>query len=93
MAKSLKICGHKGLQLVFEKKIPLGSLSESEVETMLQRLQARHLTDCEVVGASLRKGVAGYRHDLEIHRDRRGSFALMTTGTAFHYTATVEETD
>ncbi len=91
MAKVWKIRGYDGLRLVVEREIPQGSLSEAEVKTMLQRLQARHLTDGEVVGASLRQGTAGYRHDFEINRNQGGSFALMTTGSGMHYTATSEE--
>ena len=92
MAKVWKIRGFDGDRLTFEREIPLGSLSELEMETLLQRLAARHLTDGEVVGASLRRGSAGYRYDFEIARNTGGLFALMTPGSGMHYTATVEET-
>ena len=82
-----KIRGFDGMALTFERSIPEGSLSEAEVKVMLQRLVARHLTDGEVVGGSLRQGTAGYRHDFEILRAR----GEMTNGSGMHYTAAVED--
>lgn len=90
MAKVWKIRGFSGQQLTFEREIPEGSLSEPEVITLLQRLQARHLTEGEIVSASLRKGSAAYRHDFEIQRNQSGKYILMTNGSGVHYTATVE---
>lgn len=79
------------MALTFERSIPEGSLTESEVRVMLQRLVARHLTDGEVVGGSLRQGTAGYRHDFEIERARSEIFCLVTNGSGLHYTATIED--
>jgi hypothetical protein len=86
-----KIRGFNGAALTFDRSIPEGALSESEVRTMLERLVARHLTDGEVVSGSLRKGAAGYRHDFEVVRAQGGAFCLMTNGSNTHYTATIEE--
>ena len=86
------IRGYDSAQLIFERRLPLGSLSEREVGQMLQRLAARDLTCDEVVRSSLRKRAKGYIGHLEIHRDARraGGFCLMTTGNP-HFTATAEE--
>lgn len=76
--------------MIFERSLPEGSLSESEIIVMLQRLVARHLNEGEVIGGSLRQGTAGYRHDFEVERARGQSFCLMTNGSGTHYTATIE---
>jgi hypothetical protein len=93
MAKVWKIRGFDGLQLVFERTIASNSLGDAEVTMMLQRLQARHLSDGEVVSASLRQGTAGYRHDFEVQRNHGPSYGFMTTSAGRHYTATVEEAE
>ena len=80
------------LSLLMASRVPVRrSLSESEARTMLERLAARHLTEGEIVGGSLRKGAAGYRHDFEVARSQGGVFCLMTNGSPAHYTATIEE--
>jgi hypothetical protein len=93
MAKVWKIRGLDGLQVVFERAIPQNSLSDAEAIVMLQRLQARHLNDGEIVSASLRQGAAGYRHDFEVQRNQGGSYGFMTTSTGRYYSATIEEAE
>jgi hypothetical protein len=91
MRRQWKITGYDGAKTVFEHFIPEGSLSEPEMETLLQRLAARHLSEKEVVASSLRKNSAGYRHDLEISKNPGARYCLMTTGSGAHYTAVIEE--
>jgi len=93
MGKVWKIRGFDGLQLVFERTIPQSSLGDAEVMAMLHRLQARHLSDGEVVSASLRRGAAGYRHDFETQRNNDGSYGFMTISTGWHYATTIEEAE
>ena len=93
MAKVWKIRGFDGFRVVFERTIPQNSLSDAEAIAMLQRLQARHLSDGEIVSASLRQGTAGYRHDFEVQRNHGGSYGFMTTSTGWHYSATIEEAE
>lgn len=57
---------------------------EKRVRTLLERLAARHLTDDEVIDATF-----GSRTDLEITKNVGGQ-GLMTTGTDFHYLASIE---
>ncbi|MFA4939413.1 hypothetical protein [Brevundimonas sp.] len=60
---------------------------------VLRRLQARHLTDDEVVDSSLRKNARDRSHHLEITRnqhDMADRFALMTTNSSWHYVAVIE---
>lgn len=85
MAGQWIIAGHDGLDEIFSQSV--GDLSEPEVATLLQRLASRHLTENEIISSSLRKGWKGYAPLLEIERSRGKPFALMTTGTDFHYTA------
>ena len=50
-----QIRGWDGNKLIFERKIPVGMMSEREVRTLLQRLYSRHLTDEEIYRGSLRR--------------------------------------
>ncbi|MBR1158112.1 hypothetical protein [Bradyrhizobium elkanii] len=81
------IRGYDGSEQTFERTIQEGLLSEVEMKVVLQRLACRHLSDDEVVSASLRKNAAGFRADLEIKQSHGGRFTLMTTGSGSHYTA------
>ena len=83
-----KITGYEGLDEIFSRSIP--DMTETEVEVILQRLAARHLSEVEVISASLRKGMKGRSTLLEITRTGGRNFGLMTTGTDFHYTASYE---
>ena len=85
------IRGYDGSDQTFERTMSEGLLTEAEMKVVLERLACRHLSDEEVVSASLRKNAAGYRADLEIRQSHGGRFALMTTSSGCHYTATVEE--
>jgi hypothetical protein len=84
-----RIEGYAGTDRKFETVIPEGALSEAEVKRLLQRLASRHLSDEEVVSASLRKNVRDYQPHLEIHKNTGGSYALMTTGTDYYYVVTI----
>lgn len=89
--RSWKICGYDGAREVFQRAVPEGALSESEVIILLQRLASRHLTDDDVVSSSLRKNADDYAVHLEVQRSRGGKYVLMTTGSGHHYIATIEE--
>ena len=91
MSQFWKINGYDGAQLVWERLIPAGILSEAEMIFLLQRLAARHLDDDEVVNSSLRKNAKGYLSHLEVRKSIGRKHALMTTGTGHHYTATIQE--
>lgn len=93
MPKVWKIRGYQGLALTFELEIPENSLSEAEVENLLQRLQSRHLSDVEVVSSSLRRSASDYQSHLEVGRNRGRPFGLMTSGSDNHYIATIEDSD
>lgn len=91
MTKKWKITGYNGAKVLFEQLVPVSNFSESEMETLLQRLTARHLTEQEVVGASLRKNATGYRPDFEIRKNSGGRYGLMTNDSAWYYTALIED--
>ena len=84
------ITGFESTESVYKHQLPLASLSEAEVVTLLQRLAARHLTPDEVVSASVREDTPGYTNLLEVMPDRGGKYAL-SVGHHHHYTATIEE--
>ncbi len=85
------ITGYDGSAKTFRRVLPHGSLSDAEIEILLQRLASRHLGPDEIVGASLRKSARGYRSDLEVVRNRGGRFGFMTTGSSWFYTATISD--
>ncbi len=85
------IRGYDGVVPTFERGIS-GSLSESEVTALLQRLVARHLTEDEIVDASLRRNFAGYAAHLEPRRSTTGKFAVtIEVGDHVNYIAAFED--
>jgi hypothetical protein len=62
-----RIEGYDGTRLFFRKILAFGSLSEPEMITLLKRLASRHLTDDEIIAASIRSNARGYAPHLE-HR-------------------------
>ena len=59
MPQFWKITGYDGNRPLYERKIRLGTMSEPEMTTLLQRLAAKHLDEDEVVASSLRKNAKG----------------------------------
>jgi hypothetical protein len=64
-----KITGFDGSTEIFSEEVS-GALTDGEIGRILQRLVARHLTEREVVAASLRKNMVGYASLLEWNFDR-----------------------
>ena len=50
-----RIEGFDGTDLIFETEVPLHLLSDRQVEELLRRLVSRHLSENEVVGASVNR--------------------------------------
>ena len=82
MAEVWLIRGWDGLEITFEGEMP-GRMTESEVSIALQRLAARHLSEAEIISASLRKGTPGYCPLLK----RIGSGRPISYGHGVNYTA------
>ena len=87
--KFWKIKFYDGQQESILKLIPVGTLSEPEIRTLLQRLAARHLNDDEIISASVRKNAKNYSSLLEVISNKFGNFALMVNFGGFTYTATI----
>ena len=83
-----RITGYLDQEVVFERSVS-GALSERQLEQILMRLACRHLSDSEVVSASLRKESQGPINHLDAHRmnGRRG----FMIGHRGRYTARYEE--
>jgi hypothetical protein len=80
-----------GLDESFERYVPVGSMTESEVKVLLQRLAATQLTPDEVFFSSLRRGSKGRSSHLDLHIDRaRPGGTISTTGTPY-FVASVRE--
>ncbi|MEH0196714.1 hypothetical protein V7S57_12685 [Caulobacter sp. CCNWLY153] len=90
MTKHWRIVGYDSYDIVFDTRIPFGSLSEAEMKVLLARLQCRHLTDEEIVTSSLRRNARNRSHHIEVIANRGGRPGLMTTSTGIYYVATVE---
>jgi hypothetical protein len=84
------ITGFESSASVYDHRLPIDSLSESEVLTLLQRLASRHLTPEEIISASLRKGAPGYSSLLEPVPDHGGRYAV-SVGNICRYTASVDD--
>jgi len=50
-----RIEGFDGTELIFEKDVPLHLLSDRQIEEVLRRLVSRHLSENDVIGASLNR--------------------------------------
>ncbi|MBJ7319787.1 MAG: hypothetical protein JHC96_13400 [Brevundimonas sp.] len=93
MKQFWRIVGYDGLKMTYERKLPFGSLSDGEMVEILRRLQARHLTEDEIVDSSLRKNARGRRDHLEVtinKHDVDDRYALMTTNSSWYYVASVD---
>ena len=86
-----RIYGYDGNRAVFTRTVPKRSFSEPEMVRLLQRLASRHLTDDEVVSASLRKNADAHATHLEVQRNYDGKYALMTARSGHYYSAIVED--
>ena len=61
-------------------------LLANQMTCVLERLAARHLTDDEIVDATL--GKSGTHFDINRDKRRGEPRQLSTTGTDYHYVAT-----
>lgn len=78
------IQGYDGLQRIFRLRVsPV--LSDREIEALLQRLVAQHLTRSEIIAGSLRKRMKAYSPNLSVHREQRRR--VFSCGSNPHYIA------
>ena len=88
-----KIEGYDSFNKTFERVLPEGSLSESEIVVLLQRLSARHLDEDEIVSSSLRKNTPGYTHHLESHFDQGDRPMIRVGDSGPYYVASIWQGD
>jgi hypothetical protein len=86
MARIWHIEGYDGGALTFECSMP-GNMSNREIEIVLQRLAARHLSENEVVSASLRRNAKNRSPLL----DRIGNGFPIMYGENPYYIATPKD--
>jgi len=93
--KFWKIVGYDGTHKLFERVLPLGSLSESEMTTLLQRLAAAHLGPDEIINASLRRSAKSYAPLLEPQQEGRppANRFSITVGLSTNYVAGIWSAD
>ena len=84
------VVGYDNDSIVFERRISVDDIAESDVKALLQRLAARELSEDEVVAASMDSSAAG---GLSISRLPGDSFGFTTTVAAGRrYVATLTDT-
>lgn len=90
-----KIVGYDGAEKLFEKVLPLESLSEREMTALLQRLAAKCLTPDEIISASLRRNSKSYAALLEPRQQSRPASArfCISVGGAQYWVASVWSAD
>ena len=90
-----KIVAYDGTQKLFEKVLPLGSLSEGEMTTLLQQLAALSLTPDEIINASLRRDSKSYASLLEPQQQSgpAASRFYISVGTTQNWVASVWNAD
>jgi len=82
-----RIEGFDGLDKIFETEVPWHLLSEKQVEELLRRLVCRHLSDDEIVGASLNQK-AKRSSLLDVRRSMQPPH-VITCGASPHYLARI----
>lgn len=69
MAGIYRITGQDGSnEPFFQMDVPAGKLGKGGIVALLERLAARHLSDEEIVAASLKPNAAGFSAHLEVTR-------------------------
>jgi len=93
MVKSLvwRVQGFDGATRIFERNVPSYLLSGKQVEEVLKRLVSRHLTENEIIGASLNSR-AKRTNLLEIRRAAKPPITI-SCGENPHYIAYVDESE
>jgi hypothetical protein len=82
-----RIQGFDGTKLIFESDISRHLLSDKQVDELLKRLVCRHLSDDEIVGASLNRK-AERTALLDVRRSTQPPL-MITCGDNPHYVARV----
>lgn len=83
-----RIEGFDGTNLIFESDIPHYLLSEKQIEELLKRLVSRHLTEHEVVGASLNRKTKKRTALLDLRHSTQPPL-VISCGDNPHYAARV----
>jgi hypothetical protein len=91
MEKFWKITGYDGTAKIFERVLPLDSLSEKE--TLLQRLAAARLRPDEIINASLRRNAKSFAPLLEPQQESKPSSVRLsiTVGLSPNYVDTFDD--
>ncbi len=89
VCKHWHIDGFGGTDKIFSCVVSV-TLGDAEIKSLLMRLASKHLACDEIVGASLRRNIKGYRADLEVKVIGGNRHGWMTGGNP-HYVASVSE--
>jgi len=88
--KYWKIQGWDGTNLLFERKVLLGQVTERSMKELLRTLTARiALSEDEIISSYAKRRTKTYYNHLEVTRPKAGSF-MLSCGDGPFVTATVE---
>jgi hypothetical protein len=90
LKRILKITGYESGEIIYERSLPPGALSDRQTGEVLARLAAKHLTEDEIVFSSIRRNMRSRQHHLEVTSMSAKRFGLTTNGNPY-YTATEED--
>ena len=89
VGKHWRIDGSDGTDEIFSCTVSI-ALSDGEIKSLLKCLASKHLTCDEIIDASLRRNMKGYRSDLEVKAIGGKRHGWMTGGSP-NYVASVRE--
>ncbi len=89
--RKYKIMGFDSTTLIYERTLPLHFLSEHQMEQLLIRLAARHLSPDEIVQASFKKNIKGRRNDFDFRLTASDRYGVATIGNPYYMVCTVPD--
>ena len=78
---------------MYEHRIPGGIIGEHQTQALLQRLVCHHLTQEEIVAASLRRDAKLYVPRLELSRLHSQKYGWQTAGNPYYIVFSEEAPD
>jgi hypothetical protein len=87
-AKTWLIQGFDGTNQIFETSLPYHLLSERQTDELLRRLVSKHLSQAEIIDASINSKNASL---LEVRRDDTPQRLVLSCGENPHYSAIIQK--
>ena len=85
--KYLKITGYEGAEVIYDREILAGTISEKKLEELLRCLTSKYLEEDEVLESLLKKNSRGRRNLLDIRTN--GNRFMLSCGENPHFVAKI----